>query len=71
MPQNPFHISWNKNWYFLFYLQGGTTKIEANGFGIAVTINIKKGESPAPTGDRLVFKEQQNRKSRYYFGLNQ
>ena len=66
MTQNPFHLLWIKGWSFLFYLEGGTPKIEASGFGIAMTTNIRKGESPSQTADRLVFKEQQNRKSRYY-----
>ena len=69
MPQNPFHLLWNKGWSFLFYLEGGTPKIEASGFGIAMTTNIKKGESPAQTADRLVFKEQRNRKLIYYSWL--
>ena len=51
---------------FLFYLEGGIPKIEASGFGIAMTTDIKKGESPSQTADRVIFKEQRNRKSRYY-----
>ena len=66
MPQNPFHLGWKKCWSFLFYLEGGTPNIEASGFGIAMTTNIKEGESPSQTLDRLVFKEQKNRKSRSY-----
>ena len=66
MPQNPFHLRWNKGWSFLFYLEGGTPKIEASGFGIAMTSHIKDEESPSQTLDRFVFKEQKNRKSRYY-----
>ena len=52
---------------FFFFLEGGTPKIEASGFGIAMTTDIKKGESPWQTADRLVFKEQRNRRSRYYY----
>ena len=44
MPKNPFHLGWNKGWSFLFYLEGGTPKIETRGFGIAMTADIKKGE---------------------------
>ena len=66
MTQNPIHLIWNKGWSFLFYLEGETPKIEAYRFGIAMTTNIKKRESPSQTADRLIFKEQQNRKSRYY-----
>ena len=66
MPKNPFHLGWNKVWSFLFFLEGGTPKIEASGFDIAMTTDIKKGESPCQTSDRLVFKEQRNRRSRYY-----
>ena len=66
MPQNPFYLGWNKGWSFLFYLEGGTPKIEAIGFGIAISTDSKRGESPSQTADRLIFKEQQNRKSRYY-----
>ena len=46
MPQNPFYLGWNKGWSFLFYLEGGTPKIEASGFGIALSTDIKRGESP-------------------------
>ena len=50
---------------FYLFLEGGTPKIEASGFGIAMTTDIKQGESPSQTADRLVFKEQRNRKSLY------
>ena len=66
MPQNPFHHIWNKVWSFHFYLEGETPKIEVNGLGITMTTGIKKAESPSQKVDRLVFKEQQNRKSRYH-----
>ena len=66
MSQNPFYLGWNKGWSFHFYLEGGTPKIEASGFCIALTTDIKNGESPSQTADRLIFKEQRNRKSRYY-----
>ena len=69
MPQNPFHLLWNNGWSFLFYLEGGIPKIEASGFGIAMTTDIKKGESPSQTADRLVYKEERNRKSIYYSWL--
>ena len=65
MHKNPFHLVWNKGWSFLF-LQGGIPKIKASGFGIAMTTDIKKGESPWQSADRLVFKEQRNRRSKYY-----
>ena len=66
MPQNPFYIRWNKGCSFLFYLEVGTPKIEASGFGIAMSTDINSGKSPSQTADRLIFKEQRNRKSRYY-----
>ena len=56
MPQNPFYLGWNKGWSFLFYLEGGTPKIEASGFGIAMTTDIKKGESLFQRADRLILK---------------
>ncbi len=65
MPKNPFHLGWNKGWSFLLFLDGGTPKIEASGFSIAMTTDIKRRESPYQTADRLVFKEQRNRKSIY------
>ncbi len=52
--------------FFLFFLEGGIAKIEAKGFGISITSKVKKGESPLETADRLVYKEQRIRKSRYY-----
>ena len=69
MPKNPFYLGWNKGWSFLFFLEGGTPKIEAIGFGIKITTDIKKGESPSETADRLVLKEQRYRKSIYYSWL--
>ena len=66
MPKNPFHLRWIKGWSFVFFLEGGIPKIEASGFGIAMTTNIMKGESPCQTADKLILKEQRNRKSRYY-----
>ena len=53
MPQNPFYLGWNKGWSFLFYLEEGTPEIEASGFGIAMTTDIMKRESPSQTADRL------------------
>ena len=66
MLKNPFHLGWIKGWPFLFFLEGGTPKIQASGFGVAMTTDIKKGELPWKTADILVFKEQRNRISRYY-----
>tara|TARA_B100000945_G_C20391141_1_gene602299 strand:+ start:1385 stop:1612 length:228 start_codon:yes stop_codon:yes gene_type:complete len=66
MLHNPFYLGWNKGWSFLFFLEGGIPKIEARGFGISRTTNIENGESPTECADRLVFKEQRNRKTRYY-----
>tara|TARA_B100000941_G_C28376098_1_gene484784 strand:+ start:499 stop:723 length:225 start_codon:yes stop_codon:yes gene_type:complete len=66
MNQNPFYLRWNKGWIFIFFLEGGIAKIEARGFGISITTNIKKGESPNESADRLIIKEQRMRKSLYY-----
>ena len=66
MQSNPFHIRWNKGWSFIFFLEGGVAKIEARGFGISITSNIQKGESPIESADRLILKEQRRRKSIYY-----
>ena len=66
MNKNPFHLKWNRGWSFIFFLEGGIPKIEARGFGISIRTNIEDGESPYETADRLVFKEQRIRKSRYY-----
>ena len=52
MPQNPFYLVLNKGWSFLFNFEGGTPKIEACGFGIAITTNIKTEESPYQKADR-------------------
>ena len=69
MNPNPFYIGWNKGWSFLFFFEGATPKVEAKGFGISVTTTIKKGESPYQSADRLILREQINRKSRYYAWL--
>ena len=69
MPKNPFRLGWNKGWSFLFYFEGGTPKIEASGFGISMSTVIINGESPFQTADRLILREQRNRKSRYYSWL--
>ena len=66
MYRNPFYLGWKKGWSFLFFLEGGTAKIEAKGFGISIITKIKDGETPSETADRLVFKEDRLRKSRYY-----
>ena len=65
MSQNPFYLSWNKGWIFIFFLEGGLAKIEARGFGISITSNIQKGESIIESADRLIIKEQRARKSIY------
>ena len=66
MLNNPFYLNWNKGWSFFLILEGGIAMIEARGFGISLTSNIRKGESPRESADRLIFKEQRIRKSRYY-----
>ena len=66
MYRNPHYLERNKGWSFLFFLEGGTAKIEAKGFGISITTKVERGESPFESADRLVFKEQRIRKSRYY-----
>ena len=65
MHKNPFYLSWNTGWSFLLFLEGGIAKIEAKGFGISLITNIKKGETPKESADRLIFKEQRRRKSLY------
>ena len=69
MNPNPFYIGWNKGWSFLFFLEGANPKIEARGYGISLTTSVEKGESPYQSADRLILKEQRNRKSRYYSWL--
>ena len=66
MLRNPFCLGWNKGWSFLFFLEGGIAKVQAKGFGISITTNIRKGESPSESADRLIFKEERIRKSRYH-----
>ena len=56
MPQNPFYLGWNKGWSFLFYLEGGAPKIEESGICIAISTDIKRGELPSQTANRLIFK---------------
>ena len=51
---------------FFIFLEGGIAKIDAKGFGISISTKIQEGESPLESADRLVFKEQRIRKSRYY-----
>ena len=65
MLKNPFSIGWNKGWTFLFFLEGGAAKIEARGYGISITTKIKNGETPFESADRLIFKEQRMRRTRY------
>ena len=66
---NPFYLGWNKGWIFLLFLEGANAKIEARGYGISIKTSIEKEESPYQSADRLVLKEQRNRKSRYYSWL--
>ena len=49
-----------------FFLEVANAKVEARGYGISITRTHEKGESPYQSADRLVLKEQRNRKSRYY-----
>ena len=49
-----------------FFIEGANSKVEASGYGISITTSIERGESPYQSADRLVLKEQRNRKSRYY-----
>ena len=63
---NPFYLGWNKCWIFLLFLEGANAKIEARGYGISITTSIEKEKSPYQSEDRLVLKEQINRKLRYY-----
>ena len=44
-------------------------KIEAREYGLSMTTTIEIGESPYHSADRLILKEQRNRKSRYYSWL--
>ena len=66
MFRNPFYLEWSKGWCFLLFLEGGIAKIEAKGFGISITTKVKKGETPLESADRLIFKEERLRRSRYY-----
>ena len=45
MSKNPFHLRWNRDWFFLFFLEGGNPKIEASGYGIEMTTQILRRES--------------------------
>ena len=51
---------------FSIFFRGWYCKIEAKGFGISITTKVEQGESPLESADRLVWKEQRIRKSRYY-----
>ena len=66
MNPNPFYLGWNKGWIFLLFLEGANAKIEARGYGISIKTSIEKEESPYQSADRLVLKEQINRKLKYY-----
>ena len=66
---NPFYLGWNKGWIFLLFLEGANATIEARGYGISITTSIEKGKALYQSADRLVLKEQRNRKSRYYSWL--
>ena len=69
MYQNPFYLSWNKGWSFTIFLEGGLAKIEARGYGITMTSDIQKRESPKESADRIILKEEIMRKSIYYSWL--
>lgn len=63
---NPFNLSWAKDWTFTLLLEGGLSKVEAKGLGVIVSSYINYGESPKETADRIIFKEEKRRKSLYY-----
>ena len=66
MFNNPFYLRWNKDWIFTLFLEGGKTKIAARGLGVIIINDILFGETPPEAADRLILKEDRNRKSLYY-----
>ncbi len=61
--QNPFSISWNKNWTFQIVHKEGGIYIEAKGLGIQIRKPLMATESPLTAADNLVYREDKNRKS--------
>ena len=68
---NPFKIRWLKGWTFQTVITGGELTLEAHGFGICLASSINPGESPNLVADRLVFNEDQRRKSLHKAWLRQ
>ncbi len=65
MNTNPFYLGWNKGQTFIFFWRGANAKIVVKGYGLQLTTNIEKGESPYQSADRLV-KITKKQKIRYY-----
>ena len=54
---NPFQLDWIKGWTFRIVLDGGSTAIEAYGFGACLRTSLIPGESPKITADKLLQRE--------------
>tara|TARA_Y100001968_G_scaffold314502_1_gene339946 strand:- start:139 stop:414 length:276 start_codon:yes stop_codon:yes gene_type:complete len=60
---NPFQLHWAKGWSFRIVLLGGYTTIEAYGFGVCLRTSLMPGENPKSTADKMVQREDRNRKA--------
>ena len=63
--RNSFYLYWNKNWTFqIVHMEGGFF-IEAIGLGVKLRKPFLATENPLAAADKLVYKEDKNRKSLY------
>ena len=62
---NPFSLYWKKSWTFQIVHMEGGIHIEAKGLGISVRAPFMPNDNPLIAADRLILREEQNRKSLY------
>ena len=62
---NPFSLYWKKSWTFQIVHMEGGIHIEAIGLGISLRAPFLPNDNPMIAADRLIHKEEKNRKSLY------
>ncbi len=62
---NPFSIYWKKNWTFQIVHMEGGVYLEAKGLGVSLRAPFLPNDNPLLAADRLIFREEKNRRSLY------
>ena len=62
---NPFKLYWKKSWTFQIVHMEGGIHIEAKGLGVLLRSPFFLNDNPIIAADRLILREEKNRKSLY------